>query len=51
MEGHLQIDKWAGPLFVDGLYLLARIHLCSKEVGEGPHGVPERGGIREEPQT
>lgn len=48
MEGHLQAGEWAWPLFVDGPYLLARTDLCSKEVGEGPHSIPERGGIREE---
>lgn len=36
-------------LLVNGPYLIARTHL--KEVGEGLHGVSERDGIREEPQT
>lgn len=49
MERHLEVDKWDGSLLVNGPYLLARTHL--KKVGEGLHGVSERGGIREEPQT
>lgn len=49
MKRHLEIDKWAGSLLVNGPYPLARTRL--KEVGEGLPGVSERGGIREAGQT
>ena len=51
MEGHLQIDKWAGVPAHGWLLPVSQNSPRFNKVCEGPCGGSERGRVREEPQT